>query len=236
LKPVCLITGSGGRLGQALCRALVNEYEIIAAYHNKTPSISSNVMRQVDPNRPTPGQPINSHVYCVQGDLTKREDIRRLVEVSVAKFGTIDVLINSAADLKFYGNLTEFWQMEDHGTPQLFMNCVAPMLLTSLVFGSCWKDHPKENRLSNRNVVNVSSGSSYYVVSESGQAFYAASKAALNILTRYLALDLSPYSVRANAICPGTLSTSLYLSSVVRRVQNLIKGDETGKVISDFKS
>jgi NAD(P)-dependent dehydrogenase (short-subunit alcohol dehydrogenase family) len=236
MKRICLITGSGGKVGNALCRALVNEYEIIAAYHNNPPVISSNIMRRIDPNQLTDEQWINDgYVYCVQGDLRKREDIQRLVEVSVARFGTIDVLINCAADVQFYGKLTELWQMEDHGTPQLFLNSVAPMLLTSLIFGACWKDNPKENRLSNRNVVNISSMASYYVDRDNGQAFYAASKANLNMLTRYFALDLAPYSVRANAICPGRLSNPVYIHRVLKFIRGLLKGSDTGNVISNFK-
>jgi NAD(P)-dependent dehydrogenase (short-subunit alcohol dehydrogenase family) len=156
--------------------------------------------------------------------------VRRIVEVALARFGFIDSVVNAAADTKFHGKLTELWDADEYAPSQLFANCVAPLRLVSLVHRACWRDRTAANAERNRSVVNVSSVSGLYVFRDSGQAFYAASKAALNILTMYLALELAPYSVRANALCPGRFTEGDSTEQVATNVIRLLEGTDTGMV------
>jgi NAD(P)-dependent dehydrogenase (short-subunit alcohol dehydrogenase family) len=234
-KPVCLITGAGGRLGQELCSAFACQYDIIAAYRSRAPNVSCQLYSRIHSGTgPTGTEASHPSVYCVQADLTRRDDIRRLVEVSLARYNRIDQIVNSAADVKFHGKLIELWEMEDYARPQLCINCVAPMQLVSAIFQACWKDQPKDNAQWNRSVINVSSMSGMYAYDETSQAFYAASKAALNMLTLHLALELAPYSVRANALCPGRLSDGPSIQRVVEAVEELLEGTATGTVLSNL--
>jgi NAD(P)-dependent dehydrogenase (short-subunit alcohol dehydrogenase family) len=170
-------------------------------------------------------------VFCIQADLTKREDIRRLVEVSLARFGRIDVLINAASDIQFHGKVTELWQSDPYAIPQLDINCVAPMLLSSAIFSGFWRDQREENQRWNRCIVNVSSMSALYAYPEVGQSYYAASKSALNMLTLYQALELAHYSVRVNAICPGRFCNTVETKPVVAKILSLMSGDDTGLIV-----
>lgn len=227
MRPVCLITGASGRLGQALCLALVDRYNLVAIYRRSVPAVPSQLRWPVD-HAAEPGA--DRHIYCIQADLTSREDVRRVVEVALARYGRIDAVINSAADVKFHGKLVELWEADDQAQAQLAINCLAPMQLVSAIFQSSWKDQPDENAKSNRSVVNVSSVSGLYVNKDEGQAFYSASKAALNILTMYLSLELAPYSVRANAICPARFTDSHATRQVVEAIRVLLEGTATGTV------
>lgn len=227
--PVCLVTGASGRLGRALCSALSGRYHVVAAYHSTVPAIPSQLKRPI-----TSGDHAKQ-VFCVQADLTKKEDIRRLVEVALARHGRIDAVVNSAADIRFHGKLIELWHADPYPNSQLYLNCVAPLLLVSAVHQECWKDCTPDNIRWNRSVVNVSSMSGLYAYPECGQAFYSASKAALNMLTLYLSLELAPYSVRANAICPAQFRDALSTQSVVAAIEDLLAGSDTGAIVSDFK-
>ena len=225
MKRVCLITGASGRLGTALCASLATDYHVIAAYNRNQPSVSSQLRRCLRPSDDL------AEALCIQADLTKREDVRRLVEVSLARFGRIDVLINAASDLRFYGKVTELWQSDSYAIHQLDLNCVAPMLLSSAIFSGFWRDQREENQRWNRCIVNVSSMSALYAYPEAGQAFYAASKSALNMLTLYQALELAHYSVRVNAVCPGRFRNYLEMEPVVTKVLSLLSGDDTGLIV-----
>jgi NAD(P)-dependent dehydrogenase (short-subunit alcohol dehydrogenase family) len=169
--------------------------------------------------------------FCVQGDLTRTEDIRRVVEVTLARFGRVDVLINSAADTHFHGKLLELSFGSTEAESQLLTNCIAPMQLASAVFQESWKHERAANRESNRCVINVSSVSGLYVYPSIGQAFYSASKAALNFLTRHLAGELADYCVRVNAICPARFPDSVSTEKVVSQVMQLIASRVTGEVV-----
>ncbi|MGW4160117.1 SDR family NAD(P)-dependent oxidoreductase [Streptomyces sp. NPDC004788] len=230
MKPVCLITGAGGRLGRLLCADLAQDHEVVAAYHTTVPKVASQLQWPVGTTQSTSRN--LPAIHCVQADLLSREDIRRVVEVAQARHGRVDSIINAAADVQFLGRLVELWESGDEAVAQLLVNAVAPIQLASAVFQACWKDQTEENSRWNRSVVNVSSVSSLYVAKDVGQAYYAASKAALNTLTMYLSLELAPYSVRANAICPARFESESAAQRVVGGVRKLISGNDTGLLMS----
>lgn len=222
MKPVCLITGAAGLLGRMLCESLAASHDIVAVYHKKIPAIASQLRSPVVSNEG--GLNTAPAAYCVQADLTVRSDIQRIVDIAAARFGRVDVVINSAADIKFHGKLIEAWQTDDYSQHQLSVNCIAPVQLTSAIFENFWKDAPADNAANNRCVVNVSSVSGLKAFPPAGQAYYAASKSALNMLTLYQSLELSPYNVRANAVCPSRFSDAETGKPLVRAIGKLIGG------------
>ena len=236
MKPVCIITGAGGLLGRALCAELIKDFNIVAAYRKTIPAVASQMLDRLNPgSTPTVNTVSQNQVYSIQADLTKRDDIQRLTEVTMAKYGQIDVLINSAADTKFHGKLKEMWQAdEEFSLNQLRTNCIAPMQLVSAIYDACWKNNPGENLKGNRCVINVSSMSAINTVADVGQGFYGASKAALNVLSSFLSLELAPYSVRVNAICPGRFKDQLSTAHVVNHIKKLITSNDNNRILTGF--
>jgi NAD(P)-dependent dehydrogenase (short-subunit alcohol dehydrogenase family) len=231
VKPVCLLTGGAGTLGGALYRALIRTHNVAAVYFTAIPGFPSQLRVPLDP---LPGRrkgPTDALAFCIQGDLTQRADVRRIVEVALARFERIDVLINSAADTCFHGKLLELSVDDQAVRNQLVTNCIAPISLASAVFQHAWKNQRRANHDCNRCVINVSSSSGLHAHPNVGQAFYGASKAALNLLTRYLAEELQTYGIRANAICPSRFPDSVPTSAVVRKVMQLIGSRVSGEVI-----
>jgi NAD(P)-dependent dehydrogenase (short-subunit alcohol dehydrogenase family) len=231
MKPVCLVTGSAGKLGSALCRAFMDTHEVVAVYRSQLPQFPSQLKIPINLGHANEVQQPASLAYCIQGNLNSREDIRRIVEVILARFGRIDVVINSAADTHYHGKLLELCFDSSTVVSQLATNCIAPINLISAIFQESWKNEPSTNRDLNRCVINVSSVSGLYVYPNIGQAFYSASKAALNFLTLHLAYELADYSIRANSICPSRFPDSVPIDKVVSRVKSLIESDLTGQVV-----
>jgi NAD(P)-dependent dehydrogenase (short-subunit alcohol dehydrogenase family) len=216
MRPVCLITGAAGRLGADLCLALRDDYDLVATYHSKAPA----------------GTPECERVHLVQADLTRRADVTRVIDTALQRFGRIDSLINAAADIKFHGPLRDVWFADDYPESQMLLNSIVPMRLASAIYQTCWKDQSSENARWNRSVVNVSSISGLYVFQERGQAFYGVSKAALNMLTLYLSLELAPVSVRVNAICPSRFTGKSATRRVTEAIRGLLTGNSTGKILT----
>jgi 3-oxoacyl-[acyl-carrier protein] reductase/meso-butanediol dehydrogenase/(S,S)-butanediol dehydrogenase/diacetyl reductase len=133
-------------------------------------------------------------------DLTDASAIDNLIESAVDAFGRIDVLVNTARAFTYPEQIAtidlsiEAW---DHVNA---VNVRGP-LLTCRAAARAMIDAAVPGR-----IVNVSSLSSHKPMA--GSAPYCCSKAALDMLTRVLALELGPHGIRVNAVNPGTTATN----------------------------
>jgi NAD(P)-dependent dehydrogenase (short-subunit alcohol dehydrogenase family) len=122
---------------------------------------------------------------------------RACVDLTLERFGSVDILINNAGTNPAYGPLIE----QDHArfTKIFEVNLWAPLLWTSLAVKAWMGEHGGA-------VVNTASIGGMHQSPAMG--LYNATKAALIHVTKQLALELSP-GIRVNAICPGVVRTRL---------------------------
>jgi NAD(P)-dependent dehydrogenase (short-subunit alcohol dehydrogenase family) len=122
---------------------------------------------------------------------------RACVEATLARFGSVDILVNNAATNPYYG------PMIDIDVPRAMktvgVNVVGPLMWTQAAW-RCWM------RERGGSVINVASVGGYMV--EPNIGFYNVTKAALLHLTRQLAAELGP-AVRVNGIAPGLVKTDM---------------------------
>ncbi|MEC7765127.1 MAG: SDR family oxidoreductase [Pseudomonadota bacterium] len=141
----------------------------------------------------------NAAAYQV-GDVTSEADRRQMVDAAVAHGGGLDVLFNNAANIS-HG---PFMEIEEQTITDIFAsNVVAPMKLTQYA----------APHLSKRKgaVVFVSSGHIRRALP--GRAPYAASKGAIQNLTRVLAAELAPMDIRVNCVLPGAIPSEINIRS-----------------------
>jgi len=119
----------------------------------------------------------------------------------------------------------------DSAAAQFELNVLVPLRLVLEVVHASWRDRPDENRRMNRNVVNVSSIAGVNVYRGQGQSVYAASKAALNHLTRHMASELESIGVRANALAPNGFPRAIPTERVAAGIVRFDEGDENGQVL-----
>ncbi len=132
-----------------------------------------------------------------QGDVTSRERIEEIASEVLKKYGRIDILVNNVGIYRgkpFWEEPLEFWEL-------LFKVNVLGIVIPSQVI----VPHMMERR--NGVIINISSKAA--IVGEPGHAAYSASKGAVLTLTRAMAVELAPYNIRVNAICPGPTETPL---------------------------
>ena len=135
-------------------------------------------------------------VLC-RGDVSIDEDCRRLAKAALDSFGRIDVLVNNAGVTKFVPT-TDLEGLSKADFEHIFgVNVVGAFQMTRAAV-------PALKFSGNGSIVNMSS---YSGMSGLGSSIaYAASKGALNTLTKGLAHALAP-EIRVNAICPGYVDT-----------------------------
>lgn len=233
-RRVCLLTGAGGTLGAEFCRSFAQRYDIVAVYRSRRPAVPSQLEEFVDPLDPGADVRENSaRVFAVRSDLAADGEVERVVELALARFGHVDLLVNNAASMALHptgvadgdGALREFAEIFE-------LNVGVPLRLAVRLAQQSWAGQDLANRAANRNVINVSSLSGSTVFPHVGQALYAASKAALNHLTRHLGAEFGRYGVRVNAIAPDSFPARVSTQQVADAIVTLDEGDMTGKILA----
>lgn len=189
--PVALVTGSTSGIGAAIARRLSSDGYAVVLHSRNSVSTGHALAAEL------------GNAAYVQADLADDVDRVRLVRQAIARWGRLDVLVNNAgisrviphADLKAAS--PEIWH-ELHE-----VNVVAPFRLVTEA-ETALRDAARRGRPAC--VVNVSSHAG--VRPKGASIPYAASKAALNHMTRLLAVSLAP-DIRVNAVAPGLVDTPL---------------------------
>lgn len=190
-RPVALVTGSTSGIGESVARRFVEEgYNVIL--HSRS---SENKGRSL-------AAELKSASY-IQADLAQESDRIRLIHDAVGLWGRLDVLVNNAglsgviphADLR--AATSEIW----HALYEV--NVVAPFHLIAEA-ETALRNAAEQGRAAC--IVNISSHAG--VRPKGASIPYAATKAALNHVTRLLAVSLAP-TIRVNAVAPGLVDTPL---------------------------
>jgi 3-oxoacyl-[acyl-carrier protein] reductase len=184
---VAVVTGGNGGLGQRICHALAAQGCHIAVVYAKSKDQAEGVARDLQKHQ------VSAATFAC--DVTSREDVTRLVDDVVKRFGSLDILVNDAA----YNKAIPFTDLEaltyEEWTKIIDINLTGPMLLTKAV-------GPVMKRQGWGRVVNISSVAG---LGPTGSSIaYAVSKAGLIHLTKCMAVALAP-EVLVNCVAPGLL-------------------------------
>ena len=161
---------------------------------------------------------LHPEIATVTADIRVKAEVDRVVAEALRLWGRIDVLVNNAG--AFARSPLET------ASPDLVLDLFATNVLGPTLMTQAALPHLKASRGS---VVNVSS--TYGHKASPGASLYAASKAAIEHLTRCWALELAPHKIRVNAVAPGPTETPiLQRSGLPMDVVEAIKNREAGLV------
>lgn len=182
--PVALITGSARRIGAAIARQFhACGWSVVLHAHTSTTELQQMAF-DMDMLRP-------GSVLALQADLRDADALPDLIDQTVTQFGRLDTLVNNASN--FYPTL--LGQITAAQWDDLFaVNARAPLLLAQAA-----APHLRRQQGS---IVNLTDLHGTQPMRD--HPVYAAAKAALEMVTRSLALELAP-KIRVNAVAPGAI-------------------------------
>ncbi len=184
---ITLVTGAGGGFGEGIARAYVREgARVVVADLNGTAA------------RRVAGE-LGEAAIAIEGDVRLGADVQAMVEAAVQRWGGLDVVVNNAGtthknqpmlevdeagfDLVFDVNVKSIYWM---------MQAALPVLRRQGRGGS---------------IINI--GSTAGIRPRPGLVWYNGTKAAVNIMSQCMAIEVGPENIRVNSICPVIGATGL---------------------------
>jgi NAD(P)-dependent dehydrogenase (short-subunit alcohol dehydrogenase family) len=205
---VAIVSGAGGGIGAACARRLAAEGAIVAVVGqglDEAEQVAAAITAE------------GGVAAAFAVDLVSEREIGALFDAVVARFGQVEILINNAADTraaqlaldqKIADLAADVWDRA------FAVNARGTMLMTKHAI-------PLMIVAGGGAIVNTSSGAS--IAGDVYNAAYAASKSAVNSLTRYVATQYGKQGIRCNAVLPGLIMTEMARSSLSPRQLRVIE-------------
>jgi NAD(P)-dependent dehydrogenase (short-subunit alcohol dehydrogenase family) len=180
---VAIITGAGAGIGAAIAMRFAEEgARMVLADYNPT-GIQELAAKL-------------KHSVAVQADISKPEQAEAITRAAVEHFGGVDIVVNNAAD--FTTKSVEDATLEDWQRV-LGVNVIGTAMVSKYAIAEIKKRGGGA-------IVNIASMSG--VIAQPEFVTYNSSKGAILTMTRCMALDLAPFKIRVNSICPGCVFTT----------------------------
>lgn len=188
-KPVVLITGALTGIGRAAALAFAKQGARVVA-SGRRPEVGAALAIEL--------RALGSEAEFIQADVTNEEDVRNLVDKTVARFGRLDAAVNNA------GTEGQPGPVQDQTAASYAATFDTNVLGTLLSMKHQLRVMQAQGSGS---IVNISS--TYGHVGAAGASVYAASKHAVEGLTKSAALEAATWGVRVNAVAPGPVDTGM---------------------------
>ena len=189
MEKVAIVTGGSRGIGKAIVESLARkDIKVIANYHQseeKAKKLQEDLKKE------------NIFIDIFKADVSKRKEIREMVDYTINKYGKIDILVNNAGidQEKMFQDITdEDWD-----------NIVKVNLYS--VF--CTTQEAIKYMLNQKDGCIINISSIYGINGGSCAVAYSATKAGIDGMTKALAKELGPSNIRVNSIAPGYINTDM---------------------------
>jgi len=189
-KTVALVTGGDTGIGRAIALAFAREgASVVVDYHRATPP-ARKLVEQIES--------LGARAVAVAADISKPDEVERLVGTAVEAYGGLDILVNNAGieeQHPFLEMPLEVWN-----------NVIAVNLTGVWLCTQTAARHMVERKRGGR-IINISSV--HEDMAMPTNAPYCAAKGGLRMLMRTVAVELAPYGITVNDVAPGAIDTPM---------------------------
>ena len=196
---VALVTGAGRGLGRGIALALAREGADIAIVDVYLADDTAKEIEQ-----------IGRRALTIKSDVTKNDEVEHAVEETLKHLGKIDILVNNAGVIRFEPVLD---MKEEDWDKILDVNAKGVFLFSKAV-----ASHMITRR--SGKIINIASEGG--ITGEAFIAAYSASKFAVVGFTQAFALEMAPYNINVNAVCPNFVKTEMmeYLCRETSKIES----------------
>ena len=183
------VTGGSRGIGAAIVKELAkNNYNVVLNYNN-----SAETAKQIQNELKENG--IDIEIF--KADVSKRNEVKELIDFAIKRYNNIDVLINNAGidQIKLFMDTTD----ED-------WNNIIQTNLNSVFYCS---QEVLKNMIHNKKGCIINISSIWGITGASCEVAYSVSKAAIDGMTKALAKEMGPSNIRVNSVAPGFVETDM---------------------------
>jgi glucose 1-dehydrogenase len=187
---VAFVTGGDTGIGKAICLAMARDgASVVVDYHGDVAPAQALVAEI---------EGFGGVACAIGADVAKPADVQQLVDVTVQRYGRLDIAVNNAGI------------EQQHPFVEMPLEAYEKTIAVDLTgVWLCTQTAVKQMIAQKQGgrVINISSV--HEEISMPTNAAYCAAKGALRMLTRTLCVELAPYNITVNNICPGAIDTPL---------------------------
>ena len=182
---VAIVTGASRGIGREIAKELSKQGIKVIANYNKSEEQAKALQTE------------NPEIEIFKADVSNREEVKKLVEYTMNKYGKIDILINNAgiSESKLFTEITD----EDWNKT----------INNNLYSAFCITQEVLPNMIQNKQGCIINISSIWGMVGASCETVYAISKAGMDAMAKSLAKEVGPSNIRVNSIAPGIIDTDM---------------------------
>jgi glucose 1-dehydrogenase len=192
---VAIVTGGNSGIGKAVALELARQGASLVIDYVSHPEAADEVDKEITA--------LGERVICVDADVSKIEDLKRLIATTVEKFGRLDVMVNNAGVETRTSILNT---TEDQYDKVLNIN------LKSAFFGTQLAAQQMIKQGGGGRIINMTSIHEDWPMP--GNTPYCLSKGGMRMLTRTAGVELAPHNVLVVGVAPGAVATPINVSTM----------------------
>ena len=201
MNKIVIVTGASRGIGKEVAKELAESGITVIANYNKSEEEAKKLQQELEEK--------NFKLEIFKADVSKREDVKKLVEYTIEKYGKIDILINNAgiSEYKLFTDETdEDWDK---------------LINTNLYSAFAMSQEVITNMVHNKKGCIINISSIWGIVGGSLEVLYSISKAGLDGMTKALAKELGPSNIRVNSIAPGMINTKMNSKFTEKEIEEI---------------
>ena len=189
MEKVAIVTGASRGIGREIAKTLAKTGIKVIANYNKSEEKAKELQKELEKE--------NMQIDIFKADVSKRQEVKKLVQYTLEKYKKIDILINNAgiSEYKIFTDETD----EDWNK----------VINTNLYSAFAMSQEVIPNMVHNKSGCIINISSIWGMVGASLEVLYSISKAGMDGMTKALAKELGPSNIRVNSIAPGIINTDI---------------------------